>query len=84
MIRSPRHQAIERVDLADEMPLPQPAKSRVARHGTDHVQTERDEGNAAASTRCRSCGLAAGMTAADHYNVKIPMFHVELFPDAEA
>ena len=64
------HQAVERIDLADEMPLPQPADRRVARHRADGRKTMGDQRRPRAHARRRSRRLTAGMAAADHDDIE--------------
>ncbi len=59
------HQAAERVDLADEMPLRRAADRRVARHVRDGVARQRAEADARAEPRRRVRRLAARVAGAD-------------------
>ena len=63
--------AVERVDFADEMPLPQPPDCRIAAHGADLLEIERHQSR----TRAHSGGCAGrfdpGMAAADYKNIEI-------------
>ena len=70
-IGHPRHQAIERVDLADEMPLAEAADGRIAGHLADGGDAVGDERGHGAHARSRGRGLAAGMAAADDDDVEI-------------
>ena len=63
------HQAVERVDLADEMPLAEPANGRIAGHFADRREAVGDQRRARAYPRRRRRGLAAGMAAADDDHV---------------
>ena len=60
-----RHDAVESVDLANQMALAQPADRRVARHDPDEVRLVRDQSRARAVTRRSRGGLGAGMAATD-------------------
>ena len=71
-IRHPAHQAIQRIDLAHQVTLAEPADGRVARHLADGREAMRDKRRARAHARRRSRRLAAGMAAADHDNVEGP------------
>ena len=42
-IGDPAHQAVKRIDFADEMALAEPANGRIARHLANRVETVRDE-----------------------------------------
>ena len=65
------HQPVKGINLAHKMPLAQTADGRVATHGADGVQVERDERHACAHAGGNSGGLYAGMAAADHDDVKM-------------
>ena len=62
-------QAVERVDLADQMALAQTADRRVAGHGTHGRPLEGQQRHRCALARCRSGRLAAGMAATDHDHI---------------
>ena len=64
------HQAVQRIDLAHQMPLAEPADSRVAGHLTDGGELVRHERRARAHACGRSRSLAAGMAAADNDHVE--------------
>ena len=68
-VRHPAHEAVERVDLAHEMALSEPADRRIARHGADGRGPLRDHGGARAHPRGGRSGFAAGMAAADNDHV---------------
>ena len=63
------HHAVQRVDLADQMPLAQAADRRVAAHLADLGGVERQQQRLGPGARRSGCGFAAGMTAADDHNV---------------
>jgi hypothetical protein len=63
------HQAVECVDLADEMPLAQAADSRVAAHFTDRFDLVGEEQGARAVACGGRGGLAPGVPAADDDHV---------------
>ena len=65
----PAHQAVERIDLAHQMALAEPADRRIARHRADGREPMRDQRRARAHARGRRRGLAAGMAAADDDDV---------------
>jgi hypothetical protein len=69
-IRRPRHDPVERVNLANDMPLTKTPDCGVARHGAYAGTVERDQhgGSAAASSGC-GC-FYAGMTCTDDNNVE--------------
>ena len=70
------HQSIKRINLADQMPLAQPADRGVARHRPDPVAAMRQQRGARAPTGRRCGSLGAGMAAANHDYVKV-LFHVK-------
>src|SRR5262249_18919395 len=70
LIGDAAHQPIKGIDLADEVPLPQPADRRIAGHRPDGREPMRHQRRAGAHARRRGCGLTAGMTAADHDDVE--------------
>jgi hypothetical protein len=74
-IRDPRHQPVQRIDLAHKVALAEPADGRIARHLADGAEPMRDEGRA--RTHACGCGrrLTAGMAAADNDDVEIRVVH---------
>ena len=58
-IRHPAHQAVERIDLPDQMALAEPADCRVAGHSADGRKAVRDQGGLGA----HACGCGRGLTA---------------------
>ena len=64
------HQAIERIDLADQMALAEPADRRIAGHGADGREALGDQRRARAHARGRSRRLAAGMAATDDDHIE--------------
>ena len=69
-VRHPAHQAIERIDLADQMALAEPADRGIAGHGADGRKPVGDQRRPGAHPRGRAGGLAAGMAAADDDDVE--------------
>jgi hypothetical protein len=69
LVRNPAHHAIQGVDLANEMALPQPADCRVAGHLADRVAPMRDQGGARSKARGGGRGFAPGMASADDNDV---------------
>ncbi len=63
------HHAVERVDLAHQMALGQPADRRVARHLADRRTFVGQQRRPRAEPGRGGRGLAAGMAAADHNDV---------------
>src|SRR5207249_1172188 len=63
------HDAVERVDLADQMPLAKPADRRVARHRADGLAPMGEQHGARPKPSRGRGGLGAGMAAADHDDV---------------
>ena len=76
-VSHPAHQAVEGVDLANQMPLAEPANGRIAGHFADGGEAVGDQRRARAHAGRRRSSLAAGMAAADHdhvVGVGIPRF----------
>ena len=69
--RSP-HDAAQRVDLAHQVSLRDPAHCRVARHLRDQIDVERVESSLQAHAGGGHRGFASGMTGSDYD-------HIELF-----
>ncbi len=69
-IRHPPHQAIQRIDLAHQMALAEPADGRIAGHLADGGEPVRHQRRARAHAGRGSRSLAAGMAAADDDDVK--------------
>ena len=63
-------QPVEGIDLADEMPLAQPADGRIAAHRPDGGEIEGHQRSARAHSRGHRRRFASGMTAADHHDIK--------------
>lgn len=68
-VDGPRHDPVQRIDLADEMALAQPAYGRIAGHLADRVQSLRQQQCARADACRRRRRLAPGMAAADHNDI---------------
>ena len=66
----PAHQAVQRIDLAHQVALAEPADGRIAGHLADGRELVRDQRRARAHARRRGRRLAAGMPAADHDDVE--------------
>ena len=64
------HQAVEGVDLADQMALAEPADRRIAGHRADGRESVRHQRGFGAHPGRRSRGFAAGVAAADDDNVE--------------
>ena len=69
-VGDPAHQAVQRVDLAHEMALAEPADGRIAGHLADGGEAVGDQRRARAHARRGGRGLAAGMAAADDDDVE--------------
>ncbi|MNY46053.1 hypothetical protein D3C86_1811990 [compost metagenome] len=69
LVADPAHQAVQGVNLADQMTLAQPADGRVARHLADGLTLVGQQQGARAGAGRRSGGLAAGVTAADDNDI---------------
>ena len=65
------HQAVERIDLADQMAFAEPADGRIAGHGADGGELMRDQRGSRAHAGRRGRGFTAGMAAADHDDVEL-------------
>ena len=74
-INRPRHDAVERIDLAHQMTLAQPADRRVAGHLADLGRIMGDEQRPRPHPGRRRRRLGAGMAAADHDHVKARCAH---------
>ena len=70
LVGDPAHQAVERVDLADQMALAEPADRRIAGHGADGREPMRHQRGFRAHARRRGRGFTAGVAAADHDDVE--------------
>ena len=68
-VGDPAHQAVERIDLADQMALAEPADGRIARHFADRREGVRDQRRARADARRGGGRLGAGMPAANDDDV---------------
>ena len=66
----PGHDAVEGVDLADEVALAEAADGGVAGQGADRGEALGDERRAGAGAGRRRRGFAAGVAAADHDDVE--------------
>ena len=64
------HQAIQGIDLADQMTLAETADGGIAGHGADGRETMGHQGSLRAHPRSRARGFAAGMAAADDDDVE--------------
>ena len=69
LVGDPAHQPVQRVDLADEMALAEPADGRIAGHLADGGEAVGDQRRPRAKPRRGGSGLAAGMAAADDDDV---------------
>ena len=70
LVGDPAHQAVQRIDLADQMALAEPADRRIAGHRADGRKPVGDQRGLRAHARSRSRGLTAGVAAADHDDVE--------------
>ncbi len=61
-VGSPGHQAVEDIQLPDQMAFAHSADRRIARHLTDIFSPESDQAHARPAARRGSCCLASGMT----------------------
>ena len=66
------HQSVECIDFPDQVAFPEAADRRIAGHFPNAGKMMGDErGGGSAPRRCGGC-FAAGVAAADDYNVKVP------------
>ncbi|GGD21499.1 hypothetical protein GCM10011358_02460 [Sinisalibacter lacisalsi] len=65
------HDAVERVDLADEMALPKSTNRGVARHHAKIGRAERDQGGSRAQPCGSQRGIRAGMAAANYHDIEV-------------
>ena len=70
LVGDPAHQAVQRVDLPDQMALAEPADGRIAGHRADGRKLVGDQGSRRAHARGRGRGFTAGVAAADHDDVE--------------
>ena len=63
------HDAVQRVDLADQMALPEPTDGWIARHLADGRETMGDECRSRSHSRRHSCRFGSGVAAAHHDDV---------------
>jgi hypothetical protein len=68
-VRGACHEAIEHVELADEVALADPADRGVARQLPCVLGAEREQPYARAATDCGGRSLAAGVASTNHQNV---------------
>ncbi len=69
------HEAVERIDLAHQVALAEPADGGVAGHLADGREGMGDEGRAGAHAGSRGRGLAAGMAATHHDHIECQLSH---------
>ena len=69
-VSRPAHQAIERIDLTDQMAFAEPADRRIARHRADGSKLMGDKRRSRAhACRCGR-GFTAGVAASDHDDIE--------------
>ena len=73
------HEAVERIDLADEVALAKAADGGVAGHRADGREPMGQQRRARAHARGRSRGLTAGVAAADDDDVEGCLVHLRTF-----
>ncbi len=83
LVRQAAHDAVQRVDLADKVALAKTADSRIAGHGAQCLDPQRDKSSRHTHPGGCCCRFGARMAAADHDDIVV--FHVEhpLLADAE-
>jgi hypothetical protein len=75
MIRRTGHNTIQRINLANQMPLAQTTNRRIAGHHANAIAPQRHKRRAGTHTRGSRCSLTTCMAAANHNDIK--MFHVK-------
>jgi hypothetical protein len=70
-IGHPAHEAIERIDLADQMSLAKTPDGGIARHRPDGRNAVRDQGGRGAHAGGRSRGLTTRVAAADDQHIEL-------------
>ena len=78
-VRHSPHQTVQRVNLADEMPLPQAADRGIAGHCADSGEAMGNQGGLGAHARSRRGRLTAGMAAAHHDHIVLPIHCLQTF-----
>ena len=77
-IGDPAHQAVQRIDLAHQVALAEPADGRIAGHLADGVEAVRYQRRARAHAGSGGRGLTAGMAATDHDDVEVLPGHIRV------
>ena len=75
------HQSVERVDLANEVALPQASDRWIAGHRSDGIEPMRDKRRARAHARGCGYGLAAGVSPADHDDIVARIHATKILKD---
>lgn len=75
LICHPPHNAVHRINLADEVTFAQPSNRRIARHHTYAAPVHRHKSGMSSEARRSVSRFRARMAAADHDHIK--MFHVK-------
>jgi hypothetical protein len=75
LVRNPAHQAVERIDLANQMTLAEPTNGRIARHFADGGRLVGDERGLGAHACSSSSSLATRVAAADNNDIKMGAGH---------
>ena len=75
------HEAVERIDLAHQVALAEPADGRIAGHGADGGEAMGDQGRARAHAGGCSRRLTAGVAASDNDHVEAGV-HPKILQDA--
>jgi hypothetical protein len=69
-IRGAGHNAVKRINFADQMPLPHPTNGWVAGHFANGFNFMGQQKRARATAGCRRRSLTAGMAPAHYHNIK--------------
>ncbi len=64
------HNAIESIDLPDQMSFAEPADRRVAGHHTDAIPAMGDQSDTCAKASGSRGGLGAGMASTNNHDIK--------------
>jgi hypothetical protein len=70
-IRHPSHQAIKRIDLANEVALPEPSDGGIARHSPDRAEAMGHKGHFSPHASRPGRSLAAGVAASHHNDIEL-------------
>ncbi len=75
LVNRSAHEPVERVDLAHQMPLTNPANRRIAGHGTDIGDIEGHQCSLSSQTRGGRSSLDPSVASTDYQNIKACIRH---------